>query len=104
MPPRSLPAQVDEPIKAIVRIIRKYLPEKAYSIYLFGSWARADALPHSDLDIAISGADPVEGLTLARIRDELDDLPTLRKVDLVDLPSVGQGLRQSILDNHLALD
>jgi predicted nucleotidyltransferase len=53
-------------------------------IYLFGSRARGEASPYSDIDIAIKGNRPLKReLTQVRFAIEESELPY--KVDLVDL-------------------
>jgi hypothetical protein len=40
---------------------------------------------------------------MARLRDAIDDLPTLLEVDLVDLHVVGRALRDEILEHGVKL-
>ena len=47
---------------------------------LFGSRAKGTAMPRSDFDIAVTGVADIEAL-----REALDDIPTLYKIDLVDI-------------------
>ena len=49
---------------------------------------RAGALFVSDLDIALDAGRPVEPAIIQQIADALDELSTLRKVDIVDLRAV----------------
>lgn len=83
-------------LKQVVAIIRSYLDEN-YKIYLFGSWAKNSALPTSDLDIAILGRKKISWETMAKIRQEIENVPTLRQIDIVDLNSVGKDFRKNIL-------
>ena len=62
-------------------LIRR-LPE--CRIYLFGSRARGDTTPYSDVDVAIDAPAPLHG-RLSRIRWELEASNLPFKVDLVDL-------------------
>lgn len=77
----------------IVRIIRRHVPEESYQILLFGSWATLESLPTSDIDVGILGPSPVDDLAAARIRQEIDCLPTLRKIEIVDLRRVEDRFR-----------
>lgn len=52
----------------------------AKEIILYGSRAKGTALKKSDIDIAVSGVGDFEGLT-----EEMDMIPTLYKIDLLDL-------------------
>ncbi len=66
-------------------------------MYLFGSWAQGRALSASDLDIALDAGRPIEPAIVQKIADAMDELPTLRKVDLVDLQAVDREFRQRVL-------
>jgi len=66
-------------------------------LYLFGSWAQGRALTVSDLDIALDTGTPIDPATISRITESLDELPTLRKVDLVDLQAVDQEFRRRVM-------
>lgn len=77
-------------------IIQKHIG-KSCKIYLFGSWAKKNALPTSDLDIAILGKKKNSWETMAKIRREIEDIPTLRQIDIVDLNGVEKDFRKNIL-------
>jgi len=81
-------------IEEVVRRIRKEVPDGSYQILLFGSWATLEALPTSDIDVGILGPGPVDPLAMARIREAIERLPTLRKIDVVDLQGVEDEFRQ----------
>jgi len=91
-------------VKQIVRIIRKYIPDKNYKIYLYGSWMKGNALPNSDIDIAIYGQTEVDALIMIKIKDEIENLPTLRSIDLIDLNLVSENFKVSILQKGEKVD
>jgi predicted nucleotidyltransferase len=66
-------------------------------VYLFGSWAQGRALAASDLDIALDAGRPIEPAIIQKIADAMDELPTLRKIDVVDLQAVDREFRQRVL-------
>jgi predicted nucleotidyltransferase len=66
-------------------------------VYLFGSWAQGRALAASDLDIALDAGRPIELAIIQKIADAMDELPTLRKIDVVDLQAVDREFRQRVL-------
>ena len=69
--------KTDEILEAIIKCCKNH---GAGQVSLFGSRAKGTCLDTSDFDIGVSGAVDVEGL-----REELEELPTLYKIDLVDL-------------------
>lgn len=84
-------------IEEVVKIIRKYLPEN-YKILMFGSWVKGDAWETSDLDIGILGKENVSWNLMHKILEEINEIPTLRSIDVVDLMSVGEKYKQKILE------
>ena len=55
------------------------------TLFLFGSFARGDAQPNSDLDIAIQWRTPPDARRWRALEEAVEELPTIRPVDLVDL-------------------
>ena len=81
----------------IVQVIRRYLSDESHRILLFGSWATLEAAPTSDIDIAIAGATAVDPTVMSEIIEEIDTLPTLRKIQIIDVQHVHDRFRDHIL-------
>lgn len=77
----------------MVAAVRSVLPSPQFRIVLFGSRARGDARFDSDWDLGIQGPRPLTGPERQRIREALEDLPTLHTFDVVDLTAVRKGIR-----------
>ncbi|SMP15527.1 Nucleotidyltransferase domain-containing protein [Desulfurobacterium pacificum] len=77
------PLTDEEILKKVVEIVSCRLPE--VSVYIFGSRAKGTYKYNSDFDIALEGEEKIPPATLAQIREELDNLPTLKSFDLIDL-------------------
>ncbi|MFW6263758.1 MAG: nucleotidyltransferase domain-containing protein [Thermotogota bacterium] len=71
----------DNLIEVIKNIASEFNIEK---VILYGSRARGDHAPTSDYDIAII-SDNLTPLDKAHIYDRIDDIETLKKIDLVFL-------------------
>ncbi len=84
-------------IKEAKKIIRNYLPED-YKILIFGSWAKGNSLETSDIDIGILGKKEVSWHLMAKILQEIENIPTLRSIDVVDLNSVEKGFKNKVLE------
>jgi predicted nucleotidyltransferase len=78
-------------------VIRRHLPDPAYSVFLFGSRAIGSEAERSDVDIGIEGPAPVPRATLAAIQDELEEAPTLYTIDVVDFARVTEPFREVAL-------
>lgn len=89
-------------IKEVVKIIRNHLSDD-YKILLFGSWAQGDALETSDIDVGILGKTEVPWDSMAQILREVDAIPTLRKIDIVDFNLVEINFRENALKCAKAL-
>ncbi len=83
-------------IKEIVKIIRKHLSNN-YKILFFGSWVKGNALPTSDIDIAILGTESAPWDSMAKILSEVDEIPTLRKIDVLDLNDKEEKFKNNVL-------
>lgn len=86
----------DRVINDAVEVIRAYLGSE-YKILLFGSWAKGDALETSDIDIGVLGNGEVPWGIMRKIRDEIEEIPTLRKIDVVDLQAKGEKFKEQVL-------
>ncbi len=87
----------EEILREILTVIRRYLPEKGFRIFLFGSWAKDSAEPASDIDIGILGPTPLDDILLLRIKGEIRAIPTLRRIDVVDLNQTDEDFRKEVL-------
>lgn len=61
---------------------------RGHRVFLFGSRVTGDARPHSDFDVGVIGDEPLPLDVFYAIEDQLDDLPTLYKIDWVDFNRV----------------
>lgn len=80
----------------IISYLRSYQPEW---VGVFGSWARGENRPDSDLDILIKFRKPVSLLTFVRMQRELSEMLNLT----VDLVSEG-GLKNERMRNYIFQD
>lgn len=78
----------------IMGIIRKYLDLSRYDVFVFGSRASGKGDDRSDIDIGIEGAQPVDRAILGHIREDVVNLPTLYKIDVVDFVSASSQFRE----------
>ena len=89
-------------IKKTVQIIKKYLSED-YKIFLFGSWAKGNALDTSDIDVGILGKKKVSWGLMVKILQEVEDIATLRSIDVMDLNSAEKSFRDNVLKQAINL-
>lgn len=80
--------------KEIVEIIGRYLDLNQYKIFFFGSRVAGKGNEHSDIDIGIEGAEPIPMEIFFKIKDEIDAIPTLYKIEIVDFKRVTSDFRE----------
>jgi len=74
--------------KEILGIIGKYLDLKKYKIFFFGSRVEGKGNERSDIDVGIEGFDPVPDKAWIEIKEEIENLPILYKIEIVDFHRV----------------
>lgn len=84
--------QVNEVLEEIVKVCRKHAAEK---VILFGSRAKGTAQERSDIDIAVVGAADFGGL-----QEEIEEIPTLYSIDLVELETCGNDLLMEDIERY----
>jgi len=91
----QLKTLVSEEIESlVVAIIRRYMPVgMKYKVFLFGSRATGHGTERSDHDVGIEAEGNISFSVLANIRLDVDALPTLRKVDVVDFGRVNAAFK-----------
>lgn len=90
---------IDQDQQRILEIITKYLPKA--QIYLFGSRARKDNTPQSDIDIAIDNKIKIDFYTLSNIKEEIEESTIPFTVDVVDLNNISKELKDQILKDKI---
>lgn len=83
---------VEKAIAEVVKICKKYHVKQ---VVLFGSRAKGTALERSDIDIAVSGTEDYDTLL-----EEIEEIPTLYKIDLVDLDSCSNTLLKEDIQEY----
>lgn len=86
--------------KAIRHIVAKHLSPNQYRVFFFGSRVNGTGSERSDIDIGIAGDEAVPAGALARIREELDELPVLYRIDVVDFARVSPRFRKEALKHN----
>jgi len=83
--------------KQILEIAGRYLDLNSYKVFFFGSRVKEDNSSRSDIDIGIEGPKKMPVQIKLEIEEELDNLPTLYKFDLVDFKEVPEKFRKEAL-------
>jgi len=90
----------DQDKQTIISIITKRLPRA--QIYLFGSRARQDNKPESDIDIAIDNKQKIDLIILSEIKEAIEESSIPFTMDLLDLNNVSESIKTQILKDKVA--
>ncbi|MCD6149249.1 nucleotidyltransferase domain-containing protein [bacterium] len=83
--------------KEILRIAGKYLDLNEYRLFFFGSRVSGKSFERSDIDVGIQGKQKLPLTAKMRIEEDLENLPTLYKIDLVDFNDVSKDFKKVAL-------
>ncbi|MBF8280761.1 MAG: DNA polymerase beta domain protein region [Candidatus Magasanikbacteria bacterium] len=96
------PPSKKEFIRKIKRVIRNHLGAN-YKVFLFGSRATGQGTARSDFDVGIEGKKPVPRWMISLIKEELEGLPILYSVDIVDFMAASSKFRRIAKEKILRL-
>ena len=88
--PNTMP--IDEIIHRVTDIAHKYNVKR---LDLFGSFAAGNAGIRSDIDFVVRGCTDIDGLL-----EEVDQIPTLRKIDIFNYDDVCSDLLREDMDKY----
>lgn len=80
--------------KEVLAILAKYLDLKKYKVFFFGSRVCSGGTDRSDVDIGIEGDAPVPAVAWSHIQEELDNIPVLYKLEIVDFKQVAPSFKE----------
>jgi len=86
---------------ALRHMLLDYLKPWHVEVFLFGSRARDDARPGSDIDVALWPKGPVPRGWLSGLRELVEESHILLKVDLVDLRHSDENFRSRVMREGL---
>jgi len=89
----SEPDNIQPILDRIAEIVWREMEEN-YRLFLFGSRASDGHDSKADIDIGIIADKPVEAKTMVSIKEKLEQIPTLLKIDFVDFSSVSHDFRK----------
>ena len=90
-------------ISELVHLGKKYKP-RGIRIFIFGSVVQENGRGGSDLDLGVIWECERSERIFNSLYWDIQDLPTVRKIDLVDMEQVDSVFRESALRDALFLD
>lgn len=86
--------------KEILDIVGRHLDLAHYRVFFFGSRVSGAGTDRSDVDVGIEGPKPVPFAIMADIEEEIDRLPTLYKIDIVDFAHVSEIFKEVAIQHR----
>lgn len=84
------------PIEEVIARVSEICKEcNVKHLYLFDSFAKGTNLPRSDIDFIVYGCEDMMNLS-----EKIDDIPTLRKIDLFDYDEVCSNYLREDMDKY----
>jgi hypothetical protein len=93
---------VEDLTREVLRIVGHYLDLTEYRVFFFGSRVSGTASPRSDIDVGIDGPRAVPSELMSKIREEIENLPVLYRIDVVDFQRASSDFR-AVASEHIEL-
>lgn len=88
-----LPALPPRLLRRLQGLAQKYAVH-GLELFIFGSFARGDQRPVSDLDLGVTWGKRRDARVFSRLYWDVQNLPTIRKIELVDFSQLDPTFRQ----------
>jgi len=85
--------------RQILDIVRQHLDITEYRVFFFGSRVSGHGSDRSDIDVGIEGPGPIPASIMMDIREELEGIRTLYKIDIVDFRRLSSKFR-AVAEQH----
>jgi predicted nucleotidyltransferase len=83
----------------IKEVLDRNLAGISYNAFIFGSQANKSGLTRSDIDVGIISDSAIPSWQLSNIIGDIEQLPMLYKIDLVDFKEVDEKFKVVALQN-----
>lgn len=90
---------VDKLKQEILDLIGKQIDLRTHKVFFFGSRVSGGGNERSDIDIGIEGPQEIPLELLGRIREGIENLPTLYKIEIVDFNTASNEFREVALQH-----
>ena len=89
----------DEKISKLLDEIKNIFKENIiipFKLYIFGSFATGKATYFSDIDLALETNEDLDEKEIRKLREKLEDIRTLRKIDFIYLNKASKSIKDTI--------
>lgn len=89
--------------KEILEIVGRHLDLSKYRVFFFGSRVSGGGRDRSDIDVGIEGPEPIPAKIWFDMEEEIENIPTLYKIEIVDFRRVSKKFYDVALQKTEAL-
>ncbi|MBI4972669.1 MAG: nucleotidyltransferase domain-containing protein [Candidatus Omnitrophica bacterium] len=94
---------VDKLKRDVLEIVGRHLDLNSCSVFFFGSRVAGKGDERSDIDVGIEGQEAIAYQIMAHIRDDIENLPILYKIEVVDFKKVSKDFKEVALQHTEAI-
>ena len=87
--------KIDNLLNNIIEVIKNDV-NPPFKIYLFGSFATDKATYFSDIDIALETKEVLTKRNLIKLKENLENIKTLRKIDFIYINNASKNLKETV--------
>lgn len=80
-------------------IVGRYLDLNQYQVFFFGSRVSGKGDERSDIDVGIEGPEKISSRTMSKIKEEVENMPILYKIDIVDFKRTSSDFYEIAMQN-----
>lgn len=95
----TLPAR----LRRALHLLARTYQEKGLNLFVFGSFAQGNQRPTSDLDLGVEWSGERDPQMFLRLYWAVQDLPTIRKIELVDFSQVDSAFKNVVGSDKIYL-
>lgn len=78
----------------LLAAVQAEVGQKKFSLFFFGSRVKGTATERADIDVGFLADKPLASAVKWRIKERIDEIPTLYKIDFIDFGSVDEDFRK----------
>lgn len=82
----------------VLEAVQRHLDLNQYKLFFFGSRVAGKGNERSDVDLGILGEKPISAGIFSEIEDEIENIPVLYTIDIVDFNNVSEKFKQVALE------
>lgn len=95
----------DKHLSQLETLLFTPLKEAGFKIWIFGSRARGDHRPYSDIDLLIERSSEVKNFSrlISQLKEAIEESSLPYKVDLVDIKDLAESYKEKVLRERIEI-